>query len=678
MRYSVMMLAAEALLTPVLTAHGTVDTLHTALEAEYERALESASEQFDVTPLLDLLDGMTNEPLDLNRASESELEQIPGMSPLMAHRIVEQRNKAPFRNVGDLATVEGITPEVIGMLDSFVTVRKRSELLQTISHHVRIRTRAGRSAIGPSSSSDRLYVGTPEKLYTRLVASVQAPPDDDVNRPGEMIPSIALGLVTEKDPGERDVLDFLSGSLSATIPAVCARVVLGDFQVSEGQGLVFGGSSRFSKGGEATSGIARNGAGVRPSFSTNQPSFFRGGALQIDLTGSTFSLFYSTKRLDAITDSSGMVTQIDTDDLHRTEAELRVADRLREVSYGARFSCNPVEGLTGGISGIVSRFDKPVMLPGVFEFKGNRSTAVGMDASYVQNSWCAFAELALDGENRRAAAFGLLTNPGSGMNLAFLARLYPGDFQSLHGAGFSENGKNDENESGYYFGATMNPARWLSVNAYYDQFVFPWRTSATSFPSSGHEFLVCAEANPVGKVNVELRLRHKSKPVSQSFISHQGLQQRSDDYRAQQNVRATLTAGSASSILWRSRIEIVSVRYPFRAGTESGLLAYQDFSFALLRRVSLAIRAVAFQTDSFDSRLYEYETDVPGTCQNPALYGKGFRWFVVGRFNPAQSVSLSVKYSQTVHDIGRASLFMGATVLNGTDDRLSIQCDVNL
>jgi len=41
-------------------------------------------------------------------------------------------------------------------------------------------------------------------------------------------------------------------------------------------------------------------------------------------------------------------------------------------------------------------------------------------------------------------------------------------------------------------------------------------------------------------------------------------------------------------------------------------------------------------------------------------------------------VSLSVKYSQTVHDIGRASLFMGATVLNGTDDRLSIQCDVNL
>ena len=678
MRQCIFILTTEVLCIPGLLASGKPDTLHPGVEPEFERALEIASEQEDVTPLLELLDAMNNEPLDLNLATSAELEQIPGLSSLMVYRIVSRRSHERFRSMDDLAKLEGMTPDILRAVDPFVTVRTKSDLAPGARHHVQLRTRAGRNSLGYSLDPNGRYGGSPEKLYTRLLARIDGASDGDEEPPGGLTPSVSLGLVSQKDPGERTYLDFLSGNLCATLPGISTKIVLGDFQMNAGQGLVFGRTAGFSKGSEATAGIARDGAGIRPSFSTDEATFFRGGAINVKLGQSSVSLFYSNKSLDARIDSSESGSQIDIDGLHRTEAELQESNSVTEISYGVRYSTSPIEGLKAGVSGLFSKFDRVVSFPGMFGFKGNRATSIGVDINYTQSSWCTFAEVALDGSRRRAGALGLVLNPGPGLNLAFLARFYPADFRSLRGSGFSENGNNDANESGYYCGVTFRPGRWLNINAYYDQFVFPWRTTFTNFPSNGHELFVRADVNPVGKVNLELQVRHKNKPDSYLVISGIGLTDRSDDCRAQQNVRATLTAGSPKSVLWRSRVEVVSVRYPSRAGSERGLLLYQDFAFNVFGRVSLTVRAVAFDTDSFDSRLYEYEEEVPGTCQNPALYGKGIRCFLIGRLSIAQGIAIACKYSQTRRDEGRRSALSNQDMKSGMDDRMALQCDISL
>ena len=59
--------------------------------------------------------------LDLNRASVAELRGLPGIGPVGAGRIVEEREQnGPYRSVGDLVRVAGFGPSRVRGLASRV------------------------------------------------------------------------------------------------------------------------------------------------------------------------------------------------------------------------------------------------------------------------------------------------------------------------------------------------------------------------------------------------------------------------------------------------------------------------------------------------------------------------------------------------------------------------------
>lgn len=58
-------------------------------------------------------------PVDVNAASEDELQRIPGVGPVTARAIVAAR---PFASVDDLRRVKGIGPKVLEKLRPYVTV----------------------------------------------------------------------------------------------------------------------------------------------------------------------------------------------------------------------------------------------------------------------------------------------------------------------------------------------------------------------------------------------------------------------------------------------------------------------------------------------------------------------------------------------------------------------------
>jgi competence protein ComEA len=60
--------------------------------------------------------------IDVNRASEEELQRLPGVGPKMAQRIVAERVKKRFESVDDLRRVSGIGPKTLERLRPFVTV----------------------------------------------------------------------------------------------------------------------------------------------------------------------------------------------------------------------------------------------------------------------------------------------------------------------------------------------------------------------------------------------------------------------------------------------------------------------------------------------------------------------------------------------------------------------------
>jgi competence protein ComEA len=62
-------------------------------------------------------------PIDPNRATPRELEQLPGVGPATAARIVEERERAPFASLADLQRrVRGVGPALAGRLAPHVTL----------------------------------------------------------------------------------------------------------------------------------------------------------------------------------------------------------------------------------------------------------------------------------------------------------------------------------------------------------------------------------------------------------------------------------------------------------------------------------------------------------------------------------------------------------------------------
>lgn len=61
--------------------------------------------------------------IDLNTAALQDLQEVPGIGPVLAQRIITYReDNGPFESITDLANVEGIGLKRVDILDDYVTV----------------------------------------------------------------------------------------------------------------------------------------------------------------------------------------------------------------------------------------------------------------------------------------------------------------------------------------------------------------------------------------------------------------------------------------------------------------------------------------------------------------------------------------------------------------------------
>jgi competence protein ComEA len=71
--------------------------------------------------------GLT-EPIDINRADVTELRRLPGIGAVLSQRILDARNKGPFKSVDELRRVPGIGAKTLDKLRPYITVGKEPGL----------------------------------------------------------------------------------------------------------------------------------------------------------------------------------------------------------------------------------------------------------------------------------------------------------------------------------------------------------------------------------------------------------------------------------------------------------------------------------------------------------------------------------------------------------------------
>ncbi len=122
-----------------------------------------------------------------------------------------------------------------------------------------------------------------------------------------------------------------------------------------------------------------------------------------------------------------------------------------------------------------------------------------------------------------------------------------------------------------------------------------------------------------------------------------------------------------------NRIEWIKVDYTGLNKSEHGLLISQTIKFTMPHLLTVRARIAIFETDSYDSKIYEYEDDLTRISLNPALYGRGVRWYLTSRCMIFKNIEISIKYSQTIKD-GVKSIGSGPDEIEGnTQSLLSLQ-----
>jgi len=105
----------------------------------------------------------------------------------------------------------------------------------------------------------------------------------------------------------------------------------------------------------------------------------------------------------------------------------------------------------------------------------------------------------------------------------------------------------------------------------------------------------------------------------------------------------------------------------------SGIVLFQDVRYSLQQLpLSFSLRYAIFNTDSYATRIYAYESDVLFAFSVPAYYGQGSRWFVNLLWQPLDRLEIWLRCAQTQY-FDRQVISSGLTKIDA-----SRQTDVKL
>jgi hypothetical protein len=647
----------------------SADTSDFREDSQWEKILETAIQADENSTAAEETIQLEDDPLNLNTASAEELHRIPAITNLIASRIIDRRKRERFTSVDELLEIEGVTRELLSFIRKFVRIGRKKERADINASFL---SRTSTEIEERQGFINGAYPGSPAKVLNRFHLSL----GKNKSSLSSAVSEMEVGVLTKKDPGERNLTNFSTYFTSFSVPLLAARFIVGDYQMEDAEGLIFWRASAFGKGSDVIAPARKNGGGIHPYLSSDENSFFRGISASVGLDKVQVQVLYSNKTLNASIDSLGSISSIDRSGLFRTESEQRKRNSSREILIGCRAVSYLLNGLKIGGTYYRTRFANPLVLTGKNGESASELWMQGMDVSFTSRNVDVFSEFALDRRNTLAAIAGITYEPDAVLALTIVARNYPPAFQSIHGNAFGELSGQVQNENGVYVGIRAQPIPGLCLSTYYDQFEHPQPTYLLPAPSHGNDFLALAEYKLTEQYEITFRFKRKDLPSAIYENDLYGRSMKGTISRIQYNYRLTGEFISSPSLRLSSRVEWVNVNYGGIQNAEHGVLMSQAIKWNIFSLLTIQTRLAVFETDSYDSSIYEFEDEVPGAYSNPALYGRGMRWYFILRYQIFSKTYIAAKYAQTVKD-GVKSIGTGLDEISGDSQSImSMQVEV--
>ncbi|RKD14334.1 hypothetical protein BCY91_07560 [Pelobium manganitolerans] len=623
------------------------------IEEIVENVVANQTEDYDYTELTERLNYYRKHPINLNKTSKGQLQELIFLNPLQINAFFDHiaTNGLLISDL-ELQSIDGFDLQTIKTLLHFAHINTPSgfenfsfkRLFADGTHDLLIRysryleTQKGFTI--PADAGKSRYLGTPDRVLTRYRFNFSN--------------NIQFSLNIDKDAGEQfwnkqHGPDFVSGSLYIRDYKNFKKIAVGDYALQFGQGLTLWSGLGFGKGADVFA-VAKQDLGLRTYTSSNEYSFFRGLAAQYHFWRFDFTPFVSYNKLDAGTDLNPITNAEDISSLletglHRTATELKNRRRVSQLVYGGNLAYNNRKlslGLTAYQSYYSEDFAPGSSLYNQFDFSGKQLANVGFNYSYTLRNTYFFGEVAHSLGYGLAYINGIISSLSPNVAAVFFHRNYQKNYYSFYNQGIGES-STAVNEKGFYAGLQIKPNKKFAVDFYTDLFKFPWLKFGVDAPSSGYDLLAQFNYMPNKTTRFTLRYKHQNKQknlASAGFTNTIGSENKS-------NYRAEVQYQISKAIALRNRIEMVQYQLEQSTG-KYGFLIYQDVAYSpLSSKWSGNMRLSLFDTDGFDARIYAYESDVLYGFSIPGFQNQGLRFYGNLRCQLKRGVDIWLKYSFT-------------------------------
>lgn len=634
-----------------------------------ERLAEEEMNAEMIENLYEELLSIENNPMNLNTVTREQLEGFPLLNNEQVEGIIRFLQKYKplatvyeLRNIPqlDYETVERVLPffcvESIDKKEQYPSI---AEMLRHGKRDIQFRldkTLTQRSGYRNYSDSilarypNRKYLG--EDFYSSLRYSFR------------FKDKLQFGFTAEKDAGEPFFIkkypkgfDHYGFHFVADNIGKIKRVVVGDYRLSFGQGLVLNNDFVVNKAW-AIDNIARRTMLPKRHFSTAESGFFRGASMVYQFNRVDVTAFYSYRKIDANLSKEDEITSFKTDGLHRTLSERLKKRNATEQVLGGNVNYRDSR-FQLGVSSLYYFFDKPIYPAvrdyNIYHFRGSRNFNVGIDYYYR------FTNLLFAGEMARAQNGSLATlhavhfYPSSSLSVSALHRYLPVSYQALYARAFSES-SGVRNEHGVFLGATYKPFYSLSLTAFIDYAYFPWLKYNVSLPSHSTDIYLLSSYAFSRFNSIEARIKYKQKMKNMRFETDRSFRVLPyDTYKFRLRYSHQLPTG------WMFRSNADMVLYKEKWGdTQRGYMLSQNVGYRGQKPFSADFFISYFNADTNHTRLYSYERNLLNTFYMPSFYGKGCRLVLSAKYIVKTYLSFSVK-------IGHTRYFNRSVIGSGTE-----------
>jgi hypothetical protein len=597
----------------------------------------SLTDEYEVTYLLERLSEIEERPAAINSGDEEEIARLFFLTEFQVKVLAEYvTRKGDIVSLYEMALLPAFDRETVILMAPYITLEP-----------------SDKKNGFPSRSNNLIMTAS-----TRIVSEDEASGGlRSLLRFRHEGPTLSYGLTAENDPGEPFNFDkaagpdFLSAHLMYQGRGFVRRIIIGDYSLRFGEGLVFNSGSWQGSWLSSPSFMTGRSA-LRQYTSTEENNYFRGVSCLLGSITRGAVLFVSSNNIDArllFDDDSNAVavTNLVKGGLHDTPSAREARNSLTETMAGFHLSWGTDKirsGLTSSLTWFSMPFQPDTMKPeNIADFDSDRLLNMAADFKAGTGPLLFFAEAAVSFPGSWAATGGIRARPSDRVTFNILARHFSPGYHAFHSGAFCASSA-ASNETGLAASLHLEIARHLFVSAGADHYCIPWLRYRSSSPACGYRTEVKCEYLP--RNDLSLRLTFTSAAREYDLENKSGI---SPSVTSTRRLLAfTFSCSPAENIGLTTRVSASQIT----PSGEKGFLLCQDISYSLHAvPLRLWFRYALCSSGGYDSRLYAWENDLLQSFSVPAMYGECSRAFLMISWKPAEKIELRAKYAVTASEM---------------------------